>query len=117
MTDDNPFVRRSILGAAIQQIVCILAAGVILTVIHGCPSAPPSATSSNPTPAPADPCDAACAAMRTAGCAEGGARCEGVCRHVVDSGLTKLDVVCLARALTAAEVRACGVACATDAGP
>lgn len=104
-----------------DKILTVLAAGLCAAFLAACPTEPSPSSSTSPAPdrdasfpKPAeDPCDAACAAMRTAGCAEGlDSKCATVCGHVLDAGVVvRLDVSCLARAMTKADVRACGVAC------
>lgn len=100
---------------------------ILSVVITGCPK--PSVTPVDASgDAGADDSDAdvdvdakrdmvpqACARMATAGCPEGtSAHCVEVLRHVLDSGLTKVSVNCLAGTKTQEEVRKCGVACKTQ---
>jgi hypothetical protein len=62
------------------------------------------------------PCQSACNALLVAGCAEGSnPGCVVTCDHLVATHLVALDVVCLAKAKSSAEVRRCGVGCSISA--
>lgn len=82
---------------------------VLVLLLAGCPSPPPP----NPIPHDADGAtlptpENACASMRSAGCLEGfDVHCVDVLSHVVDSGLTPVDLPCLVGAATKEAMRAC----------
>lgn len=54
----------------------------------------------------------ACDAFARNGCREGlNPHCVDVVAHVVDAGLTKIDLLCIARAQSKDAVLACGASC------
>lgn len=59
-------------------------------------------------------CESACDALLAAGCPEGSnPGCVGTCDHLVATPLVAFDAACLAKAKSSAQVRRCGVACAS----
>lgn len=83
---------------------------VLVILALACAACPPQ-----PSPVPHDLDGAiaptpenACASMRSAGCIEGAdIHCADVLSHMVDSGLTPLDLACLTGASTKEAARAC----------
>lgn len=82
---------------------------VFAVLLTACPPA-----SSPPTPdadaasAPSSPA-AACSHLAAIGCIEGAdTHCAAVLEHVVDAGLTPINVRCLASASTKEAARSCG---------
>lgn len=85
-----------------------------LTIVACTSKAPPSAASSSPSPL-GDPCETACAALRSANCTAGkNKHCEEVCAHDLDAGLTPINTACLSTAISPDEVRKCGTVCKVD---
>lgn len=99
--------------------VCLLVPA-IAAACAGCPTPPaptpgvPDAAITTTDAAPSLPdassdLVAACANMKTLGCAEGNdPLCPAVLGHGVDAHITRLDVPCLAGAKSKAEARGCG---------
>lgn len=114
MTEDHPFVLRARRAAAIQEICCIIVAGIICAIgAVGCPPTPPP----NPPSAPdagAGSCPLVCDHLRALSCPGGaptpeGATCEQVCQTIQESGIVHWNLTCRAAASTCAAIDACDV--------
>lgn len=113
MPDDHPFVIRARRAAAIQEICCIIVAGIICAIgAIGCPPKPPVPPDGGD--AGAGTCEGVCQHLRALSCPGGeptheGATCEDVCQNIQDSGVIRWDLACRVHAPSCAAADACDV--------